>query len=144
MSNNNVYYREAGTGWITCSQCGASVSPEHGARAPCGCGSKASMFRKGVVSEPELTESDLIGVAEATTRATIEALQGGADDSSQSSAKLALRKGRPGSILWQTEKNRIDGIRLRSRAAEDHMEAQSIAIEHGVAGVVRLALGGVW
>ena len=99
------------------------------------------MFRKGVVSEPKLTESDLFGIAEATTRAVTEALQGGGDDSSQSSAKLALRKGPQGSIPWQREKNRIEGIRLRARSAEDHAEAQLIAVKYGVAAVLH-ALGG--
>ncbi len=143
MLNSNVYYRDA-SGWITCTQCGASASPENPGRPPCACGSKgASMFRKGVLPESEvLTESDLIGIREATTSAALEALQGGGDDSSQSSAKLALRKGPQGSILWQKEKNRIDGIRMRSRAAEDHMEATLIAVKYGVAGAVRRALGG--
>jgi len=94
-----------------------------------------------VVPESEVTESDLLGIAEASRRAALEALQGGGDDSSQSSAKLALRKGPQGSILWQKEKNRIDGIRLRSRDAEDHMEATLIAVERGVAGGVLRALG---
>ena len=115
---------------------------------PCGCGSKAgksagATFRKG--AEHELTQSDLDGIAEATTRATVELLRGGGgddDDASQSSAKLALRKGPVGSPLWRREKDRIDGIRLRARAADEHAEAQSIAIQHGTAAVVRFALGG--
>ncbi len=142
-----MYFREGN--WVTCSQCDASVNMEHGDRPPCGCGSKAgksasvSTFRKG--AEHELSQSDLDGIAEATTRATVEFLRGGGgDDASQSSAKLALRKGPVGSPLWQREKGRIDGIRLRSRAAADHAEAQMIAVEHGTAAVVRLALGGAW
>ena len=142
---NNVYFREGN--WIICKACDAHADVEYGL-PPCACGSKAgksasvSTFRKG--AEHELTQSDLEGIAEATTRATVEFLRGGGgDDASQSSsAKLALRKGPVGSPLWQREKQRIDGIRLRSRAAADHAEAQMIAVEHGTAAVVRFALGG--
>ena len=141
---NNVYFREGN--WIICKACDAHADVEYGL-PPCGCGSKArksasvSMFRKGAGPESELTQSDLDGIAEATTRATVELLRGGGGDDA-SSAKLALRKGPVGSPLWRREKDRIDGIRLRARAADEHAEAQSIAIQHGTAAVVRFALGG--